>query len=296
MSQSTIIPAHIAYSYHYVFRRSALLICLMISGLLTNAQNKPFYCDTNMVLVKGGTFSMGSNTKRDKAKPVHTVTLPDFYIGRYEVTVCEFRMFIQASGYQTTAQKLGWGYVNSRKKRDGITWEFNATGYKRDPKQDFNPVTIVSWYDAVEYCNWLSKQTGKTYRLPSEAEWEYAAKGGSNSGNFEYSGSNIAKDVAWHRKDKRPADEPVATKRPNELGIYDMSGNVWEWCSDWYSKDYYRHSTSDTPSGPQQGRNRVMRGGAFNSAARICNPSYRNYDVPERRSGFCGFRIACAAS
>jgi formylglycine-generating enzyme required for sulfatase activity len=237
-----------------------------------------------IVLVHGGAFQMGSN-ESDNEKPVHTVTVGDFYMGKYEVTVAQFRQFINETSYRTDAEKGDGSYiVNSEgkwEKKSGVNWKCNAEGNIRSQNEYNHPVVHVSWNDANEYCNWLSRKTGKSYRLPTEAEWEYAAKGGNQSLGFTYSGSNIAGDVAWCMENSgSKTTHPVGQKQPNELGIYDMTGNVWEWCSDWEGKDYYAGSPSNNPKGPSTGALRVFRGGSWGSNARDCRAAGRSGDAP----------------
>jgi formylglycine-generating enzyme len=164
-------------------------------------------------------------------------------------------------------------------------------GNIRNQSEYNHPVIHVSWNDASEYCNWLSLKTGKSYRLPTEAEWEYAAKGGSQSRGYTYSGSNNAGDVAWCMENSGNETHPVGQKQPNELGIYDMTGNVWEWCSDWYGKDYYAGSPSNNPKGPSTGWNRVYRGGSWGNDARYCRAARRNNRTPDDRDCSLCFRL-----
>ncbi len=262
-----------------------------------------------MVYVQGGTFQMGSNDGESEEKPVHTVTVDDFYIGKYEVTVAEFEKFINATNYQTDADKGGnsWVYTNSEwKEEDGVNWRYDAKGDKR-PRSDYNhPVIHVSWNDAVAYCNWLKKTTGKAFRLPTEAEWEYAAGGGNKSNGYKWAGINSESslyryanfadkntDFSWATKsqnDNYTYTAPVGEYSPNELGIYDMTGNVWEWCSDWYDSDYYENSPRNNPQGASSGRYRVLRGGSWISEPNRCRVANRSYSSSNRHSSI-GFRL-----
>ena len=263
-----------------------------------------------MVFVKGGTFQMGSNDGYSEEKPVHTVTVDDFYIGKYEVTVAEFEKFINATNYQTDADKGGnsWVYTNSEwKEEDGVNWRYDAKGDKR-PRSDYNhPVIHVSWNDAVAYCNWLKKTTGKAFRLPTEAEWEYAAGGGNKSNGYKWAGINSESslyryanfadkntDFSWATKsqnDNYTYTAPVGEYSPNELGIYDMTGNVWEWCSDWYDSDYYENSPRNNPQGASSGIFRVLRGGSCNIKPNDCRVARRHRNPPTFRSSNIGFRL-----
>ncbi|MBL7780093.1 MAG: SUMF1/EgtB/PvdO family nonheme iron enzyme [Saprospiraceae bacterium] len=265
-----------------------------------------------MVLVEGGTFQMGSSDGENDEKPIHSVTLDDFYIGRYEVTVQDFRTFVDAENYKTDAEKEGWSYywsVSSWEKKNGVNWRNDEQGNLRPKNQNNYPVIHVSWNDATAYCEWLTKKTGKNYRLPSEAEWEYAARGGKQSKGYSYAGSNDPEEVGWYWEnsgDKKltgawDADKinknncrthPVGSKKANELGIYDMSGNVWEWCSDWYDADYYKNSPSNNPKGLATGSRRVLRGGSWSNNPQHSRVSGRAYDAPGNRYVTCGFRLA----
>lgn len=151
------------------------------------------------------------------------------------------------------------------------------------------PVERVSWEDCQAFITKLNQLTGKTFRLPTEAEWEYAARGGAKSRGYKYSGSNNIDDVAWYDDNSDDETHPVKTKAPNELGLYDMSGNVFEWCNDWYG-DYSR-SAQTNPTGPNTGSFRVYRGGSWVSGAGSCRVSFRNYDYPGYRFNLLGFRL-----
>jgi formylglycine-generating enzyme required for sulfatase activity len=252
----------------------------------------------NMVMVRGGSFTMGCTGEQggdcyDDEKPAHQVTVSDFYIGRYEVTVRQFKEFIDASGYRTDADKDGGSYFwNGEKweKRSGINWKYDAAGALR-PSSDYNhPVIHVSWNDATEYCKWLSQKTGKRYRLPTEAEWEYAARGGSSGRGYKYAGSNAIDEVAWYTSNSGSKTHPVGQKKANELGLYDMSGNVWEWCQDWYGA--YTSNAQTNPKGPTGASGRVSRGGCWQDFARDCRASRRANNTPSGRNGYLGFRLA----
>ena len=149
----------------------------------------------------------------------------------------------------------------------------------------------MSWNDCQEFIKKLNQLTGLKFRLPTEAEWEYAARGGKKSKGYKYSGSNNLGDVAWYTSTTNDTGtRPVGTKAPNELGIYDMSGNVWEWSSDWYSSSYYSSSPSTNPTGPSSGSNRVYRGGGWGNGALSCRVSLRG-DGPGGRDNGLGFRL-----
>ena len=221
----------------------------------------------NFVFVQGGTFQMGSNDGDSDEKPVHTVTVSSFYISKYEVTFAEYDKFCDATG-RSKPDDEGWGRGN-------------------------RPVINVSWNDATAYCQWLSQQTGQTYRLPTEAEWEYAARGGVETRqgvSLKYAGSNDIGEVAWDWYNSGDKTHPVGTKSPNSLGIYDMSGNVWEWCNDWY--DSYPSSSQTNPTGASSGSSRVVRGGSWNNIAAGCRVALRNLYTPTSSYFYIGFRVA----
>ena len=207
-----------------------------------------------MIKVEGGTFRMGATSEQGGdpfgfAEPVHSVTLSGYYIGETEVT-----------------QEL-WEAVM------GSNPSFFTGNNQR-------PVESVSWNDCQEFIKELNRLTGKKFRLPTEAEWEYAARGGKYSKDYvyKYSGSNDADEVAWYYDNSGDETHPVKTKKANKLGLYDMSGNVWELCNDWYNKNYYRNSPQTNPTGPSEGEDRVARGGN-------CSLNVRNVRVSDR----CGF-------
>lgn len=187
----------------------------------------------NMVYVSGGTFTMGATSEqgsdvRSDEKPTHSVTLSSYYICKYEVTQALWRAVMGS----------------------------NPSNFKGDNL----PVESVSWNDCQTFINRLNSYTGRNFRLPTEAEWEFAARGGNYSRHYKYSGSNYIGDVAWYDNNSGNRTHPVGTKQPNELGLYDMSGNVYEWCSDW-DGSYSSYSQSD-PTGPNSGSCRVERGGS----------------------------------
>ena len=216
----------------------------------------------DMVRVEAGTFTMGATAEMknpyDDEKPTHRVYLTnDYYIGKYEVT-----------------QAL-WKAVMGN----------NPSNFKGDNL----PVEKVRWDDCQEFIIKLNRITGKTFRLPTEAEWEYAARGGNKSRGYQYSGSNNLSDVAWYSGNSGSVSHAVGTKQANELGIYDMSGNVWEWCQDW--KGEYSSSSLVNPTGANSGSDRVYRGGSWSYIAQYCRSSFRLNYPPDFRSHNLGFRL-----
>ncbi len=216
-----------------------------------------------MVWVEGGTFCMGATSEQgsdafNHEKPVHSVTLNSYYIGKTEVT-----------------QAL---------------WKAVMGSNPSDFKGDNLPVEYVSWNDCHEFIRKLNALTGQNFRLPTEAEWEFACRGGNNSRGYKYSGSNYIYNVAWYGDNSGNKTHPVATKSPNELGIYDMNGNVWEWCSDWYGG--YTSGAQTNPKGPDSGSGRVGRGGSWGGSARGCRSSFRVSFIPSFRFNNLGLRLA----
>jgi formylglycine-generating enzyme required for sulfatase activity/tetratricopeptide (TPR) repeat protein len=212
------------------------------------------------VCVRSGTFQMGGCGQFDE-KPVHTVTLSDFFIGKYPITQHQWHEVMGNNPSLVKGKNL--------------------------------PVTHVSWNDIQHFIKRLNDLEGLIlYRLPTEAEWEFAARGGINSRSLEYSGSAAADTVAWCAENSEGMLHPVGQKERNELGIHDMSGNVSEWCRDWYDKDYYQKSPRTNPAGPSSGTDRVVRGGSWTHHEQYCRVSNRNLSYPAFRSGDLGFRLA----
>ena len=218
-----------------------------------------------MVAVKGGTFQMGATSEQQNTDgdehPVHSVTLSDYYIGETEVT-----------------QALWQAVMGS-----------NPSSFTGNSQR---PVESVSWNDCQTFISRLNSKTGMNFRLPTEAEWEYAARGGNRSNKTQYSGSSNIDNVAWYDNNSGSTTHPVKGKSPNELGLYDMSGNVWEWCSDWYSSDYYSNSPHNNPQGPSSGSYRVLRGGSWIAYAQYCRVASRYFHGPDFRNYYIGLRLA----
>jgi len=285
-----------------------------------------------MVLVPAGEFMMGSgespvelaalynrvcglDLKPDAFKdeyPSHRVRIArPFYLGTYEVTVGQFRRFVAETGYKTDAERgtesRGGSGVNAQTgkidRSADFTWR--ATGFLQT---DDHPVVNVSWNDAVAFCQWLTRKEGKTHRLPTEAEWEYACRAGTRTryaGGDEPEGlaqvGNVADASAKIRfpdwatiaaSDSYVFTAPVGRFRPNPFGLYDMQGNVWEWCADWYGAEYYAASAAGDPKGPDAGEYRVIRGGSWNSGPHNVRSANRGMNRPPSRSAYLGFRVA----
>ncbi len=202
-----------------------------------------------MVFVKGGTFKMGSISGDKDESPVHSVTLSDYYIAKYEVTVAQYKQFCMETGRRFPSSPKNEWY---EEHPNAAKWVW----------KDNYPIVNVTWRDAMLYCRWLSKKTGENYTLPTEAQWEYAARGGKKSKRYKYSGSNDSKKVAWYDEttnEKGPKN--VGQLSPNELGIFDMSGNAWEWCKDYFGK--YPSTHQHNPTGAEKSPYRVVRGGSW---------------------------------
>ena len=228
-----------------------------------------------MIFVKGGTFNMGSNNIRGNESPIHSVTLSDFYIGETQVTQ---GLWEAVMGENPSFWRSGGDYS----------------------------VDSVSWNGCQSFIKKLNEETGMDFRLPTEAEWEYAARSGGKEHKFSWTDeaqkgdslgtteSNRLKQFAWFTKNSKYNRHTVASKeiKPNELGIYDMSGNVWEWCHDLYERTYYSYSPKDNPQGPESGGEHVLRGGSYCSRVGFCRVSYRGACWPDDISNEVGFRLA----
>ncbi|MBV6442944.1 MAG: Hercynine oxygenase [Saprospiraceae bacterium] len=279
------------------FRKEVHLILESIDPDYFKLLERRYFPD--MVPVVGGTYQMGAEKGESKG---HRVTIDNFHIARTQVTWWQYMLFCRATNREMPSSP-GWGRIGN------------------------HPVVNVNWYDAVQYANWVSERRGYTpvyeidtarkdpnnksdydkqkwtvtlrkdadgLRLPTEAEWEFAARGGKQSKGFEYAGSDDLDEVGWYSNNAESKTHPVAEKKANELGIYDMSGNVWEWCGDWYGD--YPSSPPENPAGPASGSYRVLRGGAWDGVADGCRVAYRSYYGPVLRSSFVGFRPARTVS
>jgi len=265
------------------------------------------YLGMEFVWVEGGCYEMGCGSWTDSCdsdeKPVHTVCVDGFWMGKYEVTVGQWKRFVRETGYKSDAEKEGWSWFwNGKwKKKKGINWK--NPGFSQGKS---HPVIHVSWNDAKAFAKWLSRKTGCTFRLPTEAEWEYACRSGGKKVKYAWGNgdpyingqkaANIADESAkrkfsdwtiWNGYDDGYVyTSPVGSFAPNSLGLYDMTGNVWEWCEDWYDKNYYSRSPRNNPQGPSSGKYRVLRGGSWCSGPRFircalrlrCRPDFRYYD------------------
>ncbi len=255
------------------------ILLLTFSYSYSQSTSKP-----DMILLEGGTFRMGNDfTTNNDERPAHKVTVNPFYIGKHEVTNEQYGLFCLARGIKVPVGEKKQSVVN------------------------------ISWNDAVMYCNWLSSQedlepaytikrdsnkfivvfnTSATgYRLPTEAEWEFAARGGLNSKHNAYSGSNVPDEVAWYINNAGNKQHTPGQKKPNELGLFDMTGNVMEWCYDWYNDKYYEKSEAENPIGPNSGVNRTCRGGNYMCRSEVLRNTKRFYLEPKNSGGLTGIRL-----
>ena len=262
-----------------------IIVLMVLTGCDSpGSENSSATTAKEKILVEGGTFQMGSTDSEalGDESPLHSVTVDSFYMLETEVTFAQYDAYCEDQGITKPSDNgLGRG---SR------------------------PVINVSWNDAVKYSNWLSEQKGLTpayeingtsvnwnqsadgYRLPTEAEWEYAARGGKQSEGYKYSGSNDVGEVGWYGDNSNNA-QPVKGKKANELGLYDMSGNVGEWCWDWYASEYYSSSPGANPPGPSSGLYRMTRGGSWFDSPGYLRVSSRSGSIPDDNNSFLGFRL-----
>jgi len=258
-----------------------------LSPQFTSANNRNFkVLDINfeMIFVEGGTFTMGCtsdpNDCFENEEPTHSVTLSDFYVGKFQVT------------QQLWAKVMGATLSQQRDLLDSTaTLKLHGEG-------DFYPMYYINYKECEAFCEklnqLLAKQLPEGYKfsLPSEAQWEYAARGGKRSSGYIYSGGDNVGKIAWYEENSKEQVQEVGTKKKNELGIYDMSGNVWEWCSDWFDGEYYSYSPSVDPTGPLYGHYRALRGGSWRSITQGCRVSCRFKSPPNERASNCGLRVA----
>lgn len=254
-----------------------------------------------MVLIPGGTFIMGASDGEPHEAPPHQVTVKPFWMDRHEITVAQFRRFVEATGYQADAERIGWSIFFRGTEPipvDGATWR-RPQGPSGVAAIDNQPVVQISWNDAVAYAKWAGK------RLPTEAEFEFAARGGLP--NSPYSWGNQLRPggtpvANWYQgafpnhdtgEDGYKGVAPIGQFPPNPYGLHDISGNVWEWCSDWYDPTYFLNSPSDDPRGPAHGQERAMRGGSYLCSETFCSNyrvAGRGHATPDTGLNHVGFR------
>ena len=255
-----------------------------------------------MVYLAGGTFRMGNDLSHDPdQRPAHEVSVSPFSMDEHEVTNGQFARFVGQTGYITTAEQRGWSYVFDRKpqqwvKREGADWRHPGGPDTSIAARDDYPVIHVSWYDAAAYAQWAGK------RLPTEAQWEYAARSGLRDADYPWGREELIDgryQANYRQHGQDPAADgyelaaPVKSYPPSRFGLYDLSGNVWEWCADWYGEDDYRSSPREEPAGPAQGQFRVQRGGSWLSPEDYRfghHASTRGKRRPEETYQHVGFR------
>ncbi len=245
--------------------KKGILFVLALAAFVFVQANNAVHIE--MIEVEGGSFirgcadtiGLGNGCDKDERTP-HKVTLSSYSIGKYQVTQAQWQAVMGDNPAQFKGENL--------------------------------PVESVTWFEVQEFIQKLNAQTGRNYRLPTEAEWEFAARGGVKSQGFEYSGSNVNNEVGWVLENSDKRTHPVGEKPANELGIYDMTGNVREWTNDWYAEDYYAHSPEHNPQGAATGTARVLKGGSFSSKLKGSRSANRNSNAPDRRTVHNGFRLA----
>ena len=255
-----------------------------------------------MVLIKGGVFAMGATDGMPDEEPIHQITVPQFWMDSHEVTVSEFSKFVAATNYITEAEKFAWSGVFDMKtgewlKTKGASWR-HPDGPKSEPNAE-EPVCQISWNDATAYAKWAGK------RLPTEAQWEFAARGGLVGKRYVWGdelrpgGKPVANWWQGHFPARDSGEDgyvgraPVGKFPANDYGLYDMAGNVWEWCADWFDDEYYGHSPNTNPAGPDVGRERVLRGGSWMCSENYCTnyrPAARSHATPDSALNNLGFR------
>lgn len=270
-------------------KKNYLLLSLSAMALFLCSFYQVSNMKPKMVMVEGGTFKMSPKENavdsKTKKKIVYDITVSSFEMAKFEVTVADWKAYTSANKMSMPARP-SWGW------------------------NDEYPMTNITWTDAIKYCNWLSKVNNLKpayskkgdkyicdfkadgYRLPTEAEWEYAAKGGNKSQNFTYSGSNDLEMIAWYAENSRKSPQEIGTKLANELGIHDLSGNVWEWCWNYYSPIHHLVEKRDNPVGPDRGEKRTVRGGSWDSSKlEYLKPSNQLSWNPISTNEFFGLRI-----
>lgn len=233
---------------------------------------KPSRQEPQLVLVPAGWFAMGSETGQDTERPVHRVWIDSFCLSECQITNAEYADFLKATG----------------KKAPPLSHDLNFN----HPEQ---PVVSVSWFEAVKYCEWLSGVSGRKYRLPTEAEWEHAARAGLEGKLFPW-GDDPPQSQANYTERWKTGPEPVRRSSPNGFGLYDICQNVHEWCSDWFQPDYYAYSAERNPQGPDTGQRRASRGGSWRHHIKVTRCAARSSIPPEFQYADYGFRVACDVS
>ncbi len=285
----------------------ATLIASLLLAATAPAQDTPM---PEMVEIRGGVFFMGSQAGPPQEKPIHAVQVSDFWISKYEITHAEFAAFVEDTGYETEAEKFGTGRILRDGRfvySPGFTWKEPHGPGSTVTEPDRYPVVQVSWNDGVAYTRWLSRQTGQAWRLPTEAEWEYACRGGTQTTYWwgdDFDQTNVNTAGAWRPggapwpRDEHTLITPIDRYPANPFGLHDMLGNNWEWVQDYSSADYYAaqvrrpESPVVDPQGPASGNERVLRGGGWNVNPDRATCSFRFLaDPPVYRSDHVSLRV-----
>ncbi len=269
-------------------KKITLIILTVVFAITSCSKDDETVDNTNIfpgekIAVAGGTFQMGG-TGPSQEQPIHSVTLNNFSISKYEITNAQYVIFMNDIGANIDGSFNGVEYLNM--DDSDVQISHTSGSFIVDAGKENNPVIEVSWFGAKAYAEHYGG------RLPTEAEWEFAAKGGNSSVGYTYSGSNTIGDVAWYvsNSGNTTTTQPVGTKAANELGLYDMTGNVWEWTNDWYDGNYYNSSPSNDPQGPLSGTLRVIRGGGYFAYASRSRVAYRYSENPTNSYSNLGFR------
>ncbi len=238
-----------------------------------------------LVKIQGGSFMMGSDEYKSE-QPIHQVKLADFYMGQTPITVAQYLAFAEAtqSNYPQWLEK-GSEYHLS----EGTNDRYSRFEHISHPE---SPIVGVSWENATAFCEWLSRESGHKYQLPSEAQWEYAARGGQKSKGLRYAGSNKLKEVGWYNQNSHNGFHQVGQKLPNELDLFDMSGNVWEWCGDHWHDNYEGAPVDGSVWQKEKENSHVVRGGSWDFNGYDCRVSFRNGVSHNYRDGSIGFRVS----
>jgi formylglycine-generating enzyme required for sulfatase activity len=244
----------------------------MSSSRMASAIREDMSVEPKLVLIPAGWFFMGSDSGQENERPVHRVWIDAFYLAACQITNAEYGLFLGATGNQPTP--------------------FHDVPNFNHPRQ---PVVAVSWFESVKYCEWLNGITNRKYRLPTEAEWERAARGGVDSRLFPW-GDAPPQSLPNYSERWKTGPEPIAHSAPNAFGLYDICQNAHEWCSDWYQSDYYAVSPERNPRGPETGERRASRGGSWRHHIKVTRCAARSSIPPEFQYADYGFRVACDLS
>jgi len=288
-------------------RKLFIAALLIVAAMLLRTDAQTSQAPPGMVLIPGGTFAMGNADGQDMERPVHAVEVDAFYMDTHEVTLEQFGQFVEKTNYVTDAENNDGSIIwtgDTWEKTKGINWRFDAAGNPHTEEEKNQPVTHLSWNDANAYAKWAGK------RLPTEAEWEYAARGGEKGYRFAWGNEPLGADVVANVSDENfvkvvttwPYTEgyddgftfgaPVGSFPPNSFGLYDMSGNAWEWCADYFDAGYYSRSPKRNPKNEEPTERRVMRGNSWDGRPGLMRASRRTSDLQANSYADTGFRCA----